>query len=158
MKSKKERTYYCILCEMSGFSYNASKAEKSLVKEVREYLLSVLNGAKGGKFYDPIFACSVMTFYGHHLSWNKTSWKKSAEIVYQYFKASTLIKKIKSYELVFNKPIISDYLGALNYLVECLSKETEIDYWKIPGICASFELVPQSLLDKTIIKFQELYE
>ena len=143
---------------MSGFSYESSKVEKALAKETKDYLLNVLNGVKGSKFYDPIFACSIESFYGHHLSWNKSSWKKSAEIVYQYFKASTLIKKIKTYESVFNKAIITDYLGALNYLAEHLLKEDEIDYWQIPGICASFELVPQSVLDKTISKFKGLYE
>lgn len=158
MKTKKERAYYCILCEINGFPYKGTEVEKSFAKEIREYLLNVLNGANGSKFYDPVFACSIATFYGHHLSWNKASWRKSADILYNYFKASALMDQIKSYEKIFNKQIIVDYVKALKYLAECLSKDDEIDYWKIPGICSAFEIVPLSVLDETIEKFKDLYE
>ena len=37
--NKLGKTYYYILCEMSGFEYEANDAFKSLAKECKKYLL-----------------------------------------------------------------------------------------------------------------------
>lgn len=156
---KINKTYYYILCEMSGFDYEATFALKELAKECKKLLLDNLNAqVDKGKINDPIFGCSIKNFHGHSLAWNKEKWRKSAEIVYQYFKASSLIKVIKSYENIFGSKIVYDYDALLEYLYGCFSNNEEIEWSKAPSLGKDFYLVPESVLIDKNDKFKELYE
>ena len=158
-KEQINKTYYCILCEMSGFDYEATNALKALARECKRYLLDDLNAqVQEGKINDPIFGCSIKNFHGHSLSWNKTSWRKSAEIVYQYFKASSLIKAIKKYETIFNSKIIYDYNEALEFVYHAFSTNSEIEWSRLPSLGKDFYLVPEKVLTDKLNRFKELYE
>lgn len=158
--SKKiNRTYYCILCEMSGFDYETDEPTKKLTKKIKRYLMDYLNTqTKSGKMYDPIFACSIANFYGYHLSWSKNEWRKSAKIVYDYFKASSLIKTIHKYESIFNTQIIHDYNALLSYLVEKISNSKEIIIDLAPGVSSYITLIPESIFEEQLYSFVKLYE
>ena len=119
---------------------------------------SVGSGVGSGVLTGALFACDVAPFRGHFLSWKKEEWRRSAAIVYNYFKAETLIKCIREYEKRLDKTIIHDYNGMLEYFYAALSNNEEIDYWKAPGIDAAFELIPQKTLDDKLRRFKELYE
>ena len=156
---KPEKTYYCIMCEMNGFSYKADDSLKALAKEIKKYVLEVLNSqVKTGKLNDPIFACSIKTFFGHHLAWNKASWKTSAAVVYNYFKSKTLISSIKEYEKIFNKEIVHNYFELLEFFYQSLSAGKEIEYWRAPGIGSAFSYVPEETLNNKLKQFKDLYE
>ncbi len=156
---KINKTYYCILCEMSGFDYEATNSFKALARECKKLLLDNINAqVDKGKINDPIFGCSIKSFHGHPLAWNKAKWRKSAKIVYQYFKASTLIKEIKSYEDIFGRKIVYDYNALLEYLYACFSNNEEIEWSRAPSLGKDFCLVPESVLIDKIDKFKELYE
>lgn len=158
-KSKLKKTYYYILCEVSHFSYKADSETKQFIKQVKEYLLDVINFQnKGQRMNDPIIGCSVFTFHGHHLSWNKDTWKRSAHILYQYYKAKSLIDKIKEYEKIFKVQIVHDYSTLLNYFYKCISSGTQINYGLAPGLTADFVLVPPDTLDNVLLEFKTLYE
>ena len=160
-KTRLYRTHLCILCEMGNYPYKGTEIEKSLAKDVKKFLLDEMNShtkAGAGKFYDPIFACSKMPFHGHYLSWHKGTWKRSAEVVYNYYKAEELIKCIRKYEGIVSKTIIHDYSGLLEYFYNAISKNEEIDFWKGPGIDAAFECVPEETLNNRLRQFKELYE
>ena len=160
-QAKKNKTFYCILCEMSGYSYDGTRAEKSLAKALRKYFLDEMNShTKNGRgnYYKPLFASDKAPFHGHFLSWKKEEWRRSAAIVYNYFKAETLIKCIRENEKRLEKTIIHDYNGMLEYFYKALSSDEEIDYWKAPGIDAAFELMDQKELDDKLRRFKELYE
>ena len=153
------KTLCCIKREMFNISYTGTMAQIKLAKKTKEYLLSVLNFQyNNGKLYDPIFGCSRSTFHGHRLSWDKSSWLKSATMVYMYFKAATLVKAIKSYEKVFKETIVSDYSQVLNSLYNSIANDEEIDYSKVPGLTATFRYVPEEVLNHKLIRFKELYE
>ena len=113
---------------------------------------------KTGKLNDPIFACSIKTFFGHHLAWNKTSWKRSAAVVYNYFKSKTLISSIKEYEKIFNKEIVHNYFELLEFFYQSLSTGKEIEYWRAPGIGSAFSYVPEETLNNKLKQFKDLYE
>ena len=153
------KTYYCILCEMSGFEYEASNALKSLAKECKKFLLDDINAqVHEGKINDPIFGCSIKTFHGHSLAWNKLKWKKSAEIIYQYFKAAALIRTIKEYESIFNSKIVYDYMALMEFLYESFSNNEEIVWALAPSLGKDFCLVPEKVLEDKLNRFKELYE
>ena len=141
---------------------NPHKADdkiKALAKAVKEYLLEVLNSQnKGGWIYNPIIASQAFHFYNHQLSWGAGRWEKSSEIVYRYFKAKTLIEKIKEYDKVAGSQIVSDYRVLLDYFYECFGSDERIDYNSAPGLTENFVYVPTVLLDEILIKFKNLYE
>lgn len=152
-------TYHIIACEMRGNFYNADDKTKALAKATKEYLLEVLNSQnKGGRLFDPIIASQAFHFYNHQLAWGVGRWERSAEVVYKYFKAKTLIKKIKEYDKVAGKPIVNDYEKLLEYLYECLGGRDEINYQAAPGISKDFIYVPIEILNGILERFKKLYE
>lgn len=158
-KSKLYFTCKCIMCEISGYPYEAPNSHKALASECKKYLLDVLNPqTKNGNIYDLIFACSNLSFHGNHLAWNKNSWIRSALIVYNYFKAKTLIQVICQYNNVFNDQLVFDYDSLLKFLYKSISDGGEIDYGNAPGVKSSFSYVPTSTLDDRLEKFKKLYE
>ncbi len=157
--TRKEKTYYSILCEMSGYPYKADSAQKQLATKCKSFLLNALNEqVSEGEIKDPVFGCSIKPFYGHNLSWNKAKWRESAEIVYAYFKASTVISEIKKYERIFNTTIVLDYKELLEFLVKAFRNGEEIEWCFAPSIGKDFCLVPESSLTDIIKKFTDLFE
>lgn len=153
-------TYHIIACAMRGNPYKADDKTKALAKEVKKYLLEVLNSQnKGGKIYDPVFACQAFHFFNHQLAWNSRQWERSAEIVYRYFKAKVLIEKIKGYQKMFKDvEMVDNYLDLLNYLYECICGGEPINYSAAPGLTPDFALIPTDILDETLQKFKDMYE
>ena len=144
---------------MSGFAYEASSPLKTLAKECKKFLLNDLNAqVQDGQINDPIFGCSIKGFHGHHLAWNKAQWEDSAEVVYQYFKAASLIRTIKEYEQVFGKTIVYDYNALLEFVYESLSKGEEIVWSRAPSLGKDFYFVPEKVLEDKLNRFKELYE
>ena len=159
MESRKRKTYYCILCEVSGYPYKADENTKQLAIALRKYLLETINAqCKSGEVKDPIWGCSRFQIHGHNLSWNSNNWEESAKVLYTYFKAERLVQKIKEYELIYRETIINDYFGTIEYLYKSLTLHNEIDYWGIPSLGASFEYVPIEALNSVLEKFENLYE
>ena len=83
------KIYSCIRNEMLGNKYFATPSEKALCRNIKEFLIDTLNFQSTGNLNDPVFACSILTFYDHKLAWNKDDGIKSAKIVYNFFKAKT---------------------------------------------------------------------
>ena len=159
MSEKFNRTQYLILCEVSSFPYKATTDERAFAKECKKYLLAVLNAqVEDGEIKDPIFGCSIKSFYGHHLSWNKAKWRESASIVYNYYKASKIIEVIRNYESVFKKTIIFDSLSLLKYLADCFLNNKEINWSLAPALGQDFIFVPEVTLEDKIKEFEEMYE
>lgn len=156
-KPNKTTIYEYIRLEMIGHNYNASPSLKALCKNVKKYLFDVFNNnVKTNKFYDIVFASSVVTFYGHHLAWNKNEGIRSARTVYGYFKAQTIIGKIRDYEEMFKKEnqIVTDYMALLEYLFKEIDAGKEVDYQHAPGLSADFALVPEEVLSEILDNFK----
>ena len=156
-KPNKTTIYEYIRLEMIGHNYNASPSLKALCKNVKKYLFDVFNhNVKTNKFYDIVFASSVATFYGHHLAWNKNEGIRSARTVYGYFKAQTIIGKIRDYEEMFKKEnqIVTDYMALLEYLFKEIDAGKEVDYQHAPGLSADFALVPEEVLSEILDNFK----
>jgi len=152
-------TYHIIACFMRGNPCKADANTKALAKATRDYLLDVLNKQnKGGTIYDPVIASQAFNFFGHALAWNANRWERSADIVYKYFKAKTIIEKIKEYDKVAGKSIVDDYLALLNFLFCSLEREEEINYDAAPGINENLLFVPTCILKKVEQKFKLLFE
>ncbi len=153
------KTLVCMMHEINGHDYNANSAVKALAKETKHYLLDVLNFENKGKYlHDPIFASFNFSFHGHHLSWNSRTWLKSALVLYYYFEAKTLISAIKEYEQIFRCPIVDDYNALLESIYQYLHNGKEINFYKVKGLNANFDLVPLEVLENKVKRFEELYE
>ena len=153
--------YYCINCAINGHPCQMNQAEESLVKDIKRMIVDVANQqVEKGKINSAQFATRIKDFYGHNLSWNKKTWRNSAEIVHNYYKANKLIEKINEYEKMFGtgKEIVGDkYLSTLNFLYGYISQSKEIDYSQAPVII-SFELYPQQVLDDVLLNFKNSFE
>ena len=157
--SKLYFTCKCIMCEISGYPYEAPKSHKLLAQECKKFLAEVLAAqTKNRKVYDLIFACNNLGFYGHRLAWNKNEWIKSSLIVYNYFKAKTIADKIQSYERIFNNKIVYNYNELLEYFYKVFNRGESINYLIAPGLGSNFSLVPIQTLEEKEIKFKNLYE
>ena len=153
------KTYDTIAKVMRGNPYRTDENRKQLAKDIRKYVLDVLNEKNKGKYlYDAVYASQSFHFYSKQLGWNKSQWKKSAEIVYNYYKAAKLIEIIKSYEPVAGKPIVVDYRALIDYIYTGLSIGEEILFSNAPGLTSDFNFVPQELLDEKLEEFKKLYE
>lgn len=157
--SKLYFTCKCIMCEISGYPYEAPKSHKALAEECKKYLLDVLNSqTKNRNIYDLIFACSNLSFNGYHLAWNKDAWIKSSLIVYNYFKAKTLIQIVYDYNKIFNEQIVFNYNELLDFFFKSLFEGTEINYSHPPGVKSSFSYIPTIKFEEKLVRFKELYE
>ena len=153
------QTCKCIMDEISNHPYKSSNAHKALAKGCKKFLEhSLFRQKETEKNPNLIFWCSKITFYGHHLAWNKDEWLKSALIVYNYFKAKTIVDTIKSYEAIYKEEIVHNYNEVLEYFYDSLSKNEIIQYESIPGLTSSFTYIPISKLESKLNKFKELYE
>ena len=153
-------TYHIIACAIRSNPYIADDKTKALAKEIRKYLLDVLNAQNKGQWLgDPVYASQAFQFFNHQLGWNSKQWERSAEIVYTYFKAKVLIEKIKEYQKIFRDvEMVDNYLELLNYLYDCMRRGESINYSCAPGLTADFHLMPTEILDEELEKFKKLYE
>ena len=153
------KTYDVIAKVIRGNPYRTDDNRKQLAKNIRQFVLDVLNEKNKGKYlYDAVYASQSFHFYNKQLGWNKNQWKKSAEIVYNYYKAAKLIEIIKSYESTAGKKIVVDYRALIDYLYTGLTIGEEIFFGSAPGLTSDFNFVPQELLDEKLLEFKNLYE
>ena len=97
-------------------------------------------------------------FYGHYLSWNKSTWKKSAKIVYDFYKARKIIEKIQSFDKIFGLNTIGNkYNETLNFFYTYISKNEDIVYGKAP-IDLTFEFYPEEALNDVLKDFKTKFE
>lgn len=146
--------YSYIRSEIRGLNYNALPSVKALCRNIKTYLLDVLNRNRKIKIVNIIEACQQVLFYGNSLEWSEKNWLKSAKIVYRYFKANTLVEKVQYYEDVRQKVMCTDYPALLNYLYVQIASFNEIDYSKAPGITEDFSLIPISALNDVLDNFK----
>ena len=155
------RIYYCINCAINGYPCQMNESEELLAKDIKRMIVDVANQqVEKGKINSAQFATRIKDFYGHNLSWNKRTWRRSAEIVYNYYKAKKLIEKINEYKKMFGtgKEIVgADYLSVLHFFYNSISQNKEIDYSQAP-IIISFELYPQQVLDEVLLSFKNNFE
>ena len=155
-KGEEDNIYSFIRREMTGAKYDATPSIRALCRSVKKYLLDVLNAESksNNRINDTVFMSSVISFYGNELSWNKADGIRSAKIVYNYFKANTILEKIKDYEDIFKKQIITDNVKFLKFLYEDISKGLKVEYSRSDSLTPDFALVPESVLDDILINFK----
>ena len=122
------KIYSYIKDEILGLEYKTLPSIKALCKNVKAYLMSVLNKNSGKNYENALVACDNELFFGNKLVWSEATWSRSVKIVYRYFKANTLLEKIKDYEEINEVELVNDYPTLLNHLYANLNGYTEIDY------------------------------
>lgn len=150
------KLYEYIRCEMTRAKYNATPSIKALCRNIKQYLLDVLNAESksNNRINDTVFISSVIRFYGNDLAWNKKDGERSAKIVYNYFKANTILEKIKDYEDIFKKQIVTDNIKFLNFLYENIRKGLKVEYSLSDSLTPDFALVPEEVLAETLNNFK----
>lgn len=153
------RIYHCINCAIHNYPCSMNEEEKNLVNEIKQYIVEVANiQVEEGKINSAQFACMTKEFYGHYLSWNKNTWKKSAKIVYDYYKARKIIEKIQYYDKMFGINTIRDkYNETLGFFYSYISKNEDIVYGKAP-INLTFEYYPEDVLNDILEEFKNKFE
>ena len=152
-------TYHVIACCVRGNPINADKGLINFALKIREYLLDVLNEDNHSAFMsNAVYASQAFLFYGHSLAWNAAKWEKSADIVYRYYKAKTLIDKILEYNVVAGKQIVEDYIALLHYLSRELENGNNVNFYAGPGLNDGFSYVPETVLLGVIKDFESQYE
>lgn len=122
------KIYSFIKDEILGLEYKAPPSIKALCRNVKAFLLSTFNKNSENSYENALLACDKELFFGNKLVWSPAAWLRSVKIIYRYFKANTLIERIKDYEEVNEVELVKDYPALLNHLYADLSGFTEIDY------------------------------
>ena len=122
------KIYSYIKDEILGLEYKALPSIKALCRNVKAYLLSAINESSGKNYENALIACDNELFFGNRLVWSEAAWLRSTKIIYRYFKANTLVEKIKDYEEINEVELVNDYPTLLNHLYANLSGFSEIDY------------------------------
>lgn len=122
------KIYSFIKDEILGLEYKAPPSIKALCRNVKAFLLSTFNENSENSYENALVACDNELFFGNKLVWSPAAWLRSVKIIYRYFKANTLIERIRDYEEVNEAELVKDYPALLNHLYADLSRFTEIDY------------------------------
>ena len=94
------------------------------------------------------------SFYGHKFVWQNGDNDSYAKIIYCYFKANTLIEKIKDYEEINKKQIINNFDAVLKFFYENIFEERSIDYNSCPGTTKEFFSFPKETLNDVLENFK----
>lgn len=156
---KIDRLYHCINCGIHNYPCSMNEQEKEIVENIKRFIVEVANiQVEEGKINSAKFACMTKEFYGHYLSWNKNTWKKSAKIVYDFYKARKIIEKIQSFDKMFGLNTIGDkYNETLNFFYTYICKNEDIVYGKAP-IDLTFEFYPEEALNDVLKDFKTKFE
>ena len=146
--------YSLINEEMSGNVYAGTPSEKALCRSVKKYLLDVLNNQSSNKYINPIDACLKEDFYMRKLSWGKEHGLESADIVYSYFKAQTIIDKILEYEEDIKQKIVVDQSKFLELLFKNINSTDAVNYASLEFVNKGFEATLKRIIGDTLDNFK----
>ena len=126
--NKTPKIYSHIKDEILGLEYKALPSTKALCRNVKAYLLSTISESTGNNYENALTACDKELFFGNKLVWSEAAWLRSTKTIYCYFKANTLLEKIKDYEEVNEVKLVGDYPALLSHLYANLTLDKDIDY------------------------------
>ena len=129
IKSYKEpHIFSFIKNEILGLDYKALPSVKALCRNIKSFLLVTINQATN-KNYENALECSEKElFFGKRLEWSAANWSRSAKVLYRYFKANTLVEKIKDYEETHDCIYIKNQPALLHHLFGSINDYTPIDF------------------------------
>lgn len=142
-----------IRLEMLGSKYDASPSEKALCKNLKKYLKNKLKIQPSDNLEGPVFNSATALFNSKMIAWNRNDGARCAKIVYDFFKADTIIEKIKNYEDIYKKEIITDYSSLVYYLYNEIATKNAIDFEHAPGLSSDFSLVPNNVIFNILENF-----
>ena len=125
---KDPQIYSFIKNEILGLDYKAFPSIKALCRNVKSYLLNTINEATNKNYENALECCEKELFFGKKLEWSVASWSRDAKVVYRYFKANTLVERIKDYEETHEVTYIKNQPALLQHLFGSINDYTPINY------------------------------
>lgn len=125
---KDPQIYSFIKNEILGLDYKALPSIKALCRNVKAYLLNAINEAANKNYDNALECCEKELFFGKKLEWSAASWSRDAKVVYRYFKANTLVERIKDYEETHEVTYIKNQPALLQHLFGSINDYTPINY------------------------------
>ena len=147
------KIYSLLKEELLGNIYKATPSEKALCKSVKNYFLNTyksINGSVPEKFDEN----TNLLFYGCNLGCDLISATKSAKIIYCFFKANTIIERIKQFEDISNERIITSERKLIRKIFSYLILEQKIQYEQLPSLVKELSLAQREALDDILENFK----